>query len=545
MTSRFLSHPPAVAGSVARDPADPAIATRSLIALALGLGVLALWPLAVFPHPGMLDYPNHLARAFILGRLDDPLLAAHYRTVWTLVPNLGFDLWMLALDPLIGLDNAARLFIALAPVLTTVGVFALAWTIHRRITPLQLLALPLIYNSAFTKGFLGFNMSMGIALIAAACWQGLGERRAGLRLFIATLFSTLLYVVHLGGFGAYGIWVAGTRLRDLWLCRADPAARRTWLLTTIRDATQIIPVVVLLILGRLAPVEPATFDTTSRGFEIPPVRLAQIETLMDIGPVWLTAPPLVILIGFLVLALTTRRLAIAPIVAVPIAIGLVLFFTLPNTFQGIYFAAWRALFVAACFLIAGLTPTAGFGRGTLLLLTTCLTVVLAFSSIVTAGYWDETRRARAEVLEILAPIPDGSRVFFAQTDRRTRSGKRAAANLYHVAAHAVISKRVLLQFLFTNPTQQPLRFVDDAIQSAPDHSSNTLGDALRTFKRDARPFPPHLDRFDYILTQGADDPRQFDLMWGRDIEVIARIGDYWLARPGRLIDQAPANVPPR
>lgn len=530
-----------MSSTFASAPLAPAAApgNRPVLLLALALGLLALWPLAVFPHPGMLDYPNHLARAFILGRLDDPVLAAHYRAMWTLVPNLGFDLWMVALDPLIGLDPAARLFLTLAPVTTVAGVFALAWTLHGRVTPLQLFALPLAYNSAFTKGFLGFNMSMGIALLAAACWQGLGERRAGLRLFIATAFSTLLYVVHLGGFGAYGIWVAGTSLQALWLCRRDAAARRRWLWHTLRDATQVIPVAVLLALGRLAPVEPVNFDTTSRGFEWPLHRLGQIETLIDIGPAWQTAPALVVFLGLLGYALRGRRLAVAPIVAVPVAISLVLFFTLPNTFNGIYFAAWRPLLVAACFLIAGLVPTARFDRPTLVAILAGLTLVLVYASTVTAGYWREARAARAQVLEILAPVPDGARVFFAQTDRRSRSEKRAAIGLYHVAAHAVISKRILLQFLFTNPTQQPLRFVDDAIQSAPDHSSNGLGDALRTFRRDRRPFPPHLDHFDYVLTFGADDPRDFDLLWGRELEPVSRIGDYWLSRPGRMLDVPP------
>ena len=85
---------------------------RYLMLITAILALLTLWPLLLFTHPGMTDYPNHLARAFILLNPDDPFLAQNYRIAWGIMPNLGFDLWMVSLGRLLDIDSAGRLMSA-------------------------------------------------------------------------------------------------------------------------------------------------------------------------------------------------------------------------------------------------------------------------------------------------------------------------------------------------------------------------------------------------------------------------------------------------
>ena len=77
-------------------------------------GLVTLAPLLVVDHPPLHDYPNHLARVYVLAHLDDsPLLAEYYEAHWEVLPNLAMDL---VVTPLLGLvqpETAGKLFGAL------------------------------------------------------------------------------------------------------------------------------------------------------------------------------------------------------------------------------------------------------------------------------------------------------------------------------------------------------------------------------------------------------------------------------------------------
>src|SRR5690349_2014662 len=59
----------------------------------LGLCLLLLAPLALVDVPPLLDYPNHLARLFVLAfAAGDPVIGRFYTTHWSVLPDLGIDL---------------------------------------------------------------------------------------------------------------------------------------------------------------------------------------------------------------------------------------------------------------------------------------------------------------------------------------------------------------------------------------------------------------------------------------------------------------------
>src|SRR3546814_18262974 len=84
-----------------------------------GLAVAALLILAALPMliatiPGASDYPNHLARHHVFAVVGQgTALDAYFSVDWRWVGNLGVDLPVLALTPLLGVEPATRLESAL------------------------------------------------------------------------------------------------------------------------------------------------------------------------------------------------------------------------------------------------------------------------------------------------------------------------------------------------------------------------------------------------------------------------------------------------
>src|ERR1700681_2421131 len=73
--------------------------------------VLPVWIVA---FPPMLDYPNHLARSFVLAHLNDPAFTftRFYRADWGAYPYLGMDASLAVLVRLFPIETAGRVFLS-------------------------------------------------------------------------------------------------------------------------------------------------------------------------------------------------------------------------------------------------------------------------------------------------------------------------------------------------------------------------------------------------------------------------------------------------
>lgn len=528
----------------AAGPRHAGFGPRPTIALAVGLFVLAMWPLAVFVHLGTQDYPNHLARAHVLTHLDDPIFAAHFRSAWSLVPNLAFDVFMVAVAGLMDVWNAGRLFVAVSAALTVAGVMMLAKVLRGSIGVPQLLAIPLLFTTGFAKGFLAFDFAMGLMLVAAAAWEAIGDERRGLRLFVGSVFSVLLYLSHLAGFGAYGLWVIGARLRDLGALRRPGALRRR-LIDALWDGVQILPVVVLFAIERATVTEVAVTETRARGFQAPWNRLGQIERLQDLGPMWLDVSLLGVLIGLLLFALITGRIKVDRRVLPAVGAALVLFFAMPNSFGGVHIAAWRPLLAAALFFTAGLIPTATFDRTTAIAVTAIFAVAVTVASATTALSWSATERAYADLSRVLEGVPPGSRIFYIQTHSTLdERGRRARSGLYHLASYATIDRRLIVQSAFVMPGQQPLRFRDPVLQTAPESSRTFLHEIRRNFAKYDADIALYFRHLDHVVSVGDVDPRRLDPMPDRDMIPVAQAGEFRLFELRHAAEPSPTAPTP-
>lgn len=197
-------------------------ADRRRIYWALWLGVsgglcLPIWFTTYIP---LVDYPNHLARAYVLhayGR--EPFFQAMYALVAEPIPNLALDLIVTPLMTLFEANTAGKIFLTLTVIVFTYGCHRLGIAIHRRPTWVAIVCLPFVYCSPFLYGFVNYQFSIGVFLVAFAVWL---ERRrrwsvAGFALVTPLIFAG--YLAHLSAYVFLGIGIVVITLYDWFATR--------------------------------------------------------------------------------------------------------------------------------------------------------------------------------------------------------------------------------------------------------------------------------------------------------------------------------------
>jgi hypothetical protein len=191
------------------EPASAAGNILRLIALLI-LAAILLVPIWSVAFPPLLDYPNHLARSFVLAHLADPAFTFNrfYRADWGAYPYLGMDASLAALGRLFPIETAGRVFLSLC----VLALPAAAWFFLRHVNPGEdaaaLWALLIAANVFFLEGFLNFDLSLAVGFLGLGFWLSWLAKR-GIARWVATLVTfTALYFTHLLGFGIAGLVVA-------------------------------------------------------------------------------------------------------------------------------------------------------------------------------------------------------------------------------------------------------------------------------------------------------------------------------------------------
>lgn len=175
----------------------------------IAVALIAAIPLLYPQIPPLLDLPGHMGRYRV--QLDGDRIAwlnDWYDFRWQLIGNLGIDLLIVPLTPLLGgdLELAVKLIVITIPVLTATGILWIAREVHGRIPATTLFALPLAYSFPLHFGFVNFALSMALALNLFALWlrlARLGELRLRAAIFVP--LSCALWVCHTFGWGVLGV----------------------------------------------------------------------------------------------------------------------------------------------------------------------------------------------------------------------------------------------------------------------------------------------------------------------------------------------------
>ena len=183
-----------------------------------GLCAVLLAPLLVVDVPPLLDYPNHLARAFVLASLPgDTILARFYAPHWSIIPNLALDLIAPPLIHVLPVHVVGRLLIAAAVLLPVLGTVAYNTALGGRWWSLGVGLVA--YNSCLLYGFLNFMISLGLALLLAAGWLRWREDHPGRAITLAVIGAPVLFACHLMGLVFFGLLIGGAELFRLYQTR--------------------------------------------------------------------------------------------------------------------------------------------------------------------------------------------------------------------------------------------------------------------------------------------------------------------------------------
>src|SRR6266851_3893616 len=173
------------------------------------LAAMLLAPVWIAAFPPLLDYPNHLARAFVLAHLNESHFSFRqfYRADWGAYPYLGVDASLAVLGRLFPIETAGRVYLSLCVLALPTAV----WFFLRQAQPdaeaASLWSLLIAYNVFFLEGFLNFDLSIAVGFLALGLWlRWLAKPGTG-RWIAALVAFTSLYFTHLLGFGITGLIV--------------------------------------------------------------------------------------------------------------------------------------------------------------------------------------------------------------------------------------------------------------------------------------------------------------------------------------------------
>lgn len=170
------------------------------------LTLLSITPFWTVRYPLLCDYPNHLARWFVLSHWRDPHynFSELYAPSWAPLPYITPDLLAVALQHIFPIDIVGRCILSLCIIsVAFAGFLFLRWTCPEN-SSLALLGIALAFNPMFLLGSVSYELSIAFCLLTVGFWVSYCSSRSLGKAVIVLLGLLLTYFTHL-----IGILVAG------------------------------------------------------------------------------------------------------------------------------------------------------------------------------------------------------------------------------------------------------------------------------------------------------------------------------------------------
>ncbi|WP_084445086.1 hypothetical protein [Sphingomonas sp. TDK1] len=416
--------------------------TRWFALAAVLLGALPLlWPAV----PPLVDLPGHLGRYHVAASLaTSPELQRHWTYQWRWIGNLGVDLAVLPLVPLLGVELATKLVVLAIPALTIAGLILVSREGGGgRLAPAAPFAFPLAYGFPFQFGFVNFALSAALALLALALWMRLArDGRLRLRALLFVPIALLLWTAHCFGWAMFGLFAFGSELATL------RAAGVIWTRAILRAGLRC-----LLLTG---PVIPMLAGGASGDGHLN----ASWEWRAKIG--WLASLlreqwPTYDFLAVLVLALLcwaglrSALLRVDRPLAWAAAVGALAWLLLPyRLLGGAYVDMRMAPYVVALLIVAIRPRAARHGAA----LATAATAFFLLRVTTTTWVFVGAAAAQEQAAAVETALPRGAAVLVAV---RTSCIEWSAQRLAHVAGFALARRDVFDNSEWTLAGQQLLR----------------------------------------------------------------------------------------
>lgn len=423
---------------------------------AAAVAIVLVIPFVLVDVPPVLDYPNHLARFFVLAHPDDPVLSQIYAPNWRILPNLGMDVIGALLLRVVDVHVGGRLLLALSLFAPVIGVVVYHRAVFARRSLWPLASALVAYNGVFFLGFMNFLLSLGLALCAAGGWIVLRRRQmVWAPIAFGAAAAAVTFICHIFGVLFFVLLIGADEVDRLW------AARRS-AVSFARGLAQVAMMIA-------AALSPALLL-----YGLSPLNLAEASYggWMGWHKVWWILAPfmtsdarltLITAVAVLsLLMLVRRQLRLAPGLPLALAILFVAFILVPQNMGTGALIDVRCAVMIGLLLFAGVAPElddrqalfAGVAIGALIL----------GRSLYIGSTWIDHRQDLAEVRAAIAAVEPGTRVILARghagDEPNMGPAERHLPGLYrmdnHLAALLVIERRAFWPLLFAHPAQQPL-----------------------------------------------------------------------------------------
>lgn len=414
----------------------------------LGVGALVLFPLLWISVPVLIDYPSHLARVWLTAQ-GEGASSGHYVARWRWIPNLAMELvvpWFARLMPM---EQAGRLFVAIAMLLPVIGTMTLRRALFGRVGLWPLAAFLFVYSAVLQWGFVNYLFGMGVALLLFSAWVASARWKMMARLGAFAIAVVVLFYLHLFAFGIYALlaasWEAGAwwRGRD-WTLSGIVA--RAW------GMAQFVPAGCLFLLGAGGdgPRYTAYGDLASK--------LLAVSAPMGFGDLGL-------MLGLMVFPLTliawhAGLLRIAAGMGVPIIVLIITALAMPNWVMGSWGADMRMPAVLPFVVIAASRPMRVDRR-------VCIGVAaLALGLLIVrvgglAASWAALDRQFGEFRAAASQLPQEVRLLIVISDLGGKQNVPGVPDLlvglprtayFHMPMLAIIDRGAFVPYLYTSWT---------------------------------------------------------------------------------------------
>ncbi len=414
----------------------------------LAMGFVTILPLLLVDFPPLVDLYGHLGRYAVQTELDTrPALQPFYTYEWRLIGNLGADILIEVLHPLLGLEPSVRVVVILTQLLGAAGLLAISREVHGRVSPFAVMAIPLLYGYPFNYGFLNYALSMALAMLAFALWLRLHREGRGFaaRVWLGVA-GAAIWVAHTYGWAFLGLLTGSAMLAEV-----AP--------TLLKRPVAAVGRIVGMCWPLLLPIIPMVIwraDATG---------MAASEWSLDFKWLWVVSTlrtqtwaldvgALAIIAGTVLLALLCwRAFRFDPRIAIAALLCCAVFIALPFRVFGSAFADMRLVPYALALALVTIAPA----RARPVMLRVVTALALAFfagrMAITGAAYVEQGRKVD-DALAALGPVPDGARIAFFVV--KSCGARWPMPVLDHAAGAAIARRNAFVNDQWQQPGVNPM-----------------------------------------------------------------------------------------
>lgn len=421
---------------------------RRVLQMFAGALLLTSLPILLTPLPAINDYPQHIARVYILANRDQSqFLQEYYAPDWAFQANLAIEAIMLPMAKLMPVELVGRIFLFLILLATSSGVLALHRVTHGRWSIWPLLVFFLLYNRVFLGGLMAYLFTLGLTMWMLALWVVMRDRGALLRATVSTVVALLGLLGHLGAFAVYVFSVAGY---ESW---RHLSSSRRWYAPSTPDLLAALPQVVVPI-GIFLIASETSGNAGSFRYEFLQKLTAPLNLFYNYHLIFDTVCFFALLL-FVLLGVLKGRIRVCPPLLGSVVALVIAYLAVPYVMFGSH-GADRRLTVAIALVAIAATDWSPATMPSRRAITGALTLLLCIRIAVIGYTWHADQSLYQQYLAAIDTLPQGSRldVLYAHDASRTLDDPP----VHFMAQYAIIRREAFVPTTFTAPGEQPLRF---------------------------------------------------------------------------------------